>query len=128
MNIKIGSASMLLDILHMDNLFIKVVTPLWKDDLNSGFIARYSILLFGESRIFKDQHASNRNPHAAQRRLSESFPFNSIHENFGPRPGIDLDIHVKHDRRSGCFIAIDLVRHLSAQTSMAVFQRLQSWR
>src|SRR5438105_12026436 len=98
---------MLLDVLNMDQ-------PLWKDDLNPSFITSNAIPLRLESRIFKDQDASDRNSHTAQWRLSECLFFNAFEEDVRPRSGIDLDVHVKCDHRPGSFVAVDGVSHTFA--------------
>src|SRR2546422_40947 len=114
----INTTKIILDVLNMDQ-------PLWKDDLNPRFITSNAIPLRLEPQIFKDQYASDRNSHTAQRRLSECLFFNAFEENIRPRFGIDLDIYVKCDHRPGSFVTVDDVSHTFAQISMTIFERIR---
>src|SRR2546427_12193477 len=114
----INTTKVILDVLNMGQ-------PLWKDDLNPRFIASNAIPLRLESRIFKDQYASDRNSHTAQWRLSECLFLNAFEENIRPRFGIDLDIHVKRDHRPGSFVAVDDVSRTFAEISMTIFERIR---
>src|SRR5213594_438716 len=114
----INTTKTILDVLNMDQ-------PLWKDDLNPRFIASNAIPLRLESRIFKDQYASDRNSHTAQWRLSECFFFSAVEGNIRPRSRIDLDVHVKRDHGPGGFVAVDDVSHTFAKIPMTIFERVR---
>src|SRR5690349_10112104 len=94
----------------------------WEDDLNSGFSSSNPIPLWLEFRILENQDAADRNPHAAQRGLTQVFLLRAVEDNFSPGLGIDLDGHIEGDHRACRLVGIDGLGDGSPQIAVAVFE------
>src|SRR5262249_36387678 len=81
-----------------------------------------------EVGIFKHENSANGDIHATKRCLSESTPRRSIEEYLGPRFSINLHGGLKCDRRVCGFVCPDGVIHNGLEVSMAILERLTTYR